>query len=379
MKRRLEGVRMSIPTNSHGLLIFKRTARPVGIPPELLALPRDSQMEYDNNLGSISGSVVCPASEYLEELKSTIEQQAKGYFTIDEAAQILTVAHGADAKRWRAELWREIRAEKLKVLDEVIHRPVFDLDAVRDFRHHLRASDIVAAGIAFPIQWPALPVTDEVMPCDVQANAEPGLLLKRPLEGVKMFVPSMLNMADVMADSGYTEEAVFDCGISGQIVFLVVVPLVGACRVPVDALSHFMAGADDYTAEGMPEHWSGALSDKWTIKRDRLRILESSWNVFSDNCDELAEAWAAASQPTTPTPAMLQSTETKEQREDRRLQDCETYGLVMPKSYLSRLPDGVGDVAEREGVTRQAFSVGVRAALKRRESVIRAGGLSGHN
>ena len=112
-----------------------------------------------------------------------------------------------------------------------------------------------------------------------------------------MLVPSMLNMADVMADSGFTEEEVFDCGISGQIIFLVVVPLIGACRVPVEALSHFMAGADDYAAEGMPEHWSEALSGKWTIKRDRLRILPRSWEAFSDSLYKLAESLDAASEP----------------------------------------------------------------------------------
>ena len=128
-----------------------------------------------------------------------------------------------------------------------------------------------------------------------------------------MIVPSMLSMADVMADSGYAEEDVFDCGISGQIGFLVVVPLIGACRVPVEALSHFMAGADDYTAEGMPEHWSGALSGKWTIKRDRLRILESSWNIFSDNCVKLAEAWDAASQP-SPAPVVAETTKQRRAR-----------------------------------------------------------------
>jgi len=148
--------------------------------------------------------------------------------------------------------------------------------------------------IPLPVQPAASSVSDERVSCEVQAAPGPELLLKRHLEGVKMFAPSMLNMADVMADSGYTEEAIFDCGISGQIVFLVVVPVIGACRVPVEALSHFMAGDDDYIAEGMPEHWSGALSDKWTIKRDRLRILGSSWNIFSDDCDKLAEAWAAA-------------------------------------------------------------------------------------
>ena len=45
----------------------------------------------------------------------------------------------------------------------------------------------------------------------------------------------------------------------------------------------------------------------------------------------------------------------------------------MPKSYLSRLPDGVGHVADLEEVTRQAFSMDVKAALERRESATREG------
>ena len=94
---------------------------------------------------------------------------------------------------------------------------------------------------------------------------------------------------------------------------------------------------------------------------------------------KVIEAHQAAKQQTTPaqTAAMpapvVQATETKEQRQDRRLQTCEKYGLVMPKSYLSRLPDGVGKVADLEKVTRQAFSTDVRAALERRESAKREG------
>ena len=75
-------------------------------------------------------------------------------------------------------------------------------------------------------------------------------------------------------------------------------------------------------------------------------------------------------------PVVPESTsETKEQREDRRLQACIDAGLPMnAKATLSRLPDGVGVVAGREGVTRQALSTDVKAALKRRESAQRDGG-----
>ena len=94
-------------------------------------------------------------------------------------------------------------------------------------------------------------------------------------------------MADVMAESCYTEEQVFDLGLSKTIVFLVVVPLVGACRVPNEALSHFMAGAEEYTADAMPEHYSGALSGQWTIKRERLRILPASWGKWVTDVEEI--------------------------------------------------------------------------------------------
>ena len=43
------------------------------------------------------------------------------------------------------------------------------------------------------------------------------------------------------------------------------------------------------------------------------------------------------------------------------------------RAALLRLPDGVGNVADRESVTRQAFSADVKDALNRREIAIREG------
>lgn len=80
----------------------------------------------------------------------------------------------------------------------------------------------------------------------------------------------------------------------------------------------------------------------------------------------------AAPAQTAATTALVVA-ETKERREDRRLKACETFGLIMPTSHKGRLPDGVGDVADHEGVTRQAFSTDVKAALKRRETTKREG------
>ena len=86
------------------------------------------------------------------------------------------------------------------------------------------------------------------------------------------------------------------------------------------------------------------------------------------------EAPAAPATDTAPPAPVVQATETKEQRQDRRLKACIDDGLPMDtKAALSRLPDGVGDVAGREGVTRQAFSTDVKAALKRRDNARREG------
>lgn len=67
-----------------------------------------------------------------------------------------------------------------------------------------------------------------------------------------------------------------------------------------------------------------------------------------------------------------QPTETKEQRQDRRLKACVNAGLLT-SGNAARLPDGVGEIAASEGVTRQAFSTDIKAALKRRASAVREG------
>lgn len=65
--------------------------------------------------------------------------------------------------------------------------------------------------------------------------------------------------------------------------------------------------------------------------------------------------------------------ETKEQREDRRLQMCQDAGLKMDKKARLRMPDGIGKVAETEGVTRQTFTEDVKNGLERKLKCEREG------
>ena len=96
------------------------------------------------------------------------------------------------------------------------------------------------------------------------------------------------------------------------------------------------------------------------------------WGLHVEFDDMPPELVAMAE--TKPEPVHVVTTETKEQRQDRRLKACIDAGLPMDtRAALLRLPDGVGDVADRESVTRQAFSADVKDALNRRESAIREG------
>lgn len=75
---------------------------------------------------------------------------------------------------------------------------------------------------------------------------------------------------------------------------------------------------------------------------------------------------AATDAPDRPTGARK---ETAEERQARRLQACRGAGLRFsrgdPNAHGFALPKGIGAIASREGVSRQAFTKDLRAALRR--------------
>lgn len=87
---------------------------------------------------------------------------------------------------------------------------------------------------------------------------------------------------------------------------------------------------------------------------------------------ELLKAWFAAQgvgvAVATPAPAetVPAKKEAAEERQDRRLKMCIDDGLKMDRAALRRMPDGIGKVADREGVSRQTLTDDVKAALKRK-------------
>lgn len=65
---------------------------------------------------------------------------------------------------------------------------------------------------------------------------------------------------------------------------------------------------------------------------------------------------------TTKAP-MISNTETQAERRQRRYQMCVDAGLKLPTDDYSRLPNGIGLIAEKEGVTGQAFNKDIKAHI----------------
>ena len=116
--------------------------------------------------------------------------------------------------------------------------------------------------------------------------------------------------------------------------------------------------------------------NRWLDKIDDEAILPRLQNA-SPATTPPAPPVVPEPQATTPRPPPVvaeSASETKEQRQDRRLKACIDAGLPMDtKAALLRLPDGVGKVAALENRTRQAFTDDVKAALKRWESAKKEG------
>lgn len=82
---------------------------------------------------------------------------------------------------------------------------------------------------------------------------------------------------------------------------------------------------------------------------------------------EYITAWFDAVGVTTTEPAEpVAPKESKEERQDRRLQLCIDADLPMNEGALRRMPYGIGEVADMEGVSRQTFTNDVKAALARK-------------
>lgn len=94
----------------------------------------------------------------------------------------------------------------------------------------------------------------------------------------------------------------------------------------------------------------------------RLRVANRLWG-YGRRGDEMTQEV-----PTIPTTTVKVTKESAPERNRRRYQMCIDAGLTMPDNDYAVLPDGIKDVAAKEGISRQAFNKSVKkhiATLKR--------------
>lgn len=112
--------------------------------------------------------------------------------------------------------------------------------------------------------------------------------------------------------------------------------------------------AADYGAGVVPFH----QLQEWGI----------SAGLFQFGAEEtLTGAPAPRLTPSAPASSVrgMRDRESQEHRQARRYEMCVAAGLKMPASTYGKLPRGIGQLAKREGISRQAFAEDVKAHIGR--------------
>lgn len=96
-----------------------------------------------------------------------------------------------------------------------------------------------------------------------------------------------------------------------------------------------------------------------------LRVKSQGW-PYHPWIDRYIDA--RGDSPPCPTTGVPSTQTTQVQRQRRRYQMCVDAGLVMPTNDYAKLPRGIGAMARKEGISRQAFAEDVKAYIRRLNS-----------
>jgi hypothetical protein len=217
-------------------------AHVVAVDPQLKNFPRHAPVYYTHKNGAVSGAGIAKVGDFIDSENERITRQSEGYFTLDEAAEILAPVSGEDSANLVRDMQTAHREDKLIVRNPVHKRPI-----PRDKKS----------------SW-----SDLVMPADVDAWLDS--------QGVDYRFPKATQ------------------------------PLIG-------------------------NEASRAQSTTISIQQTAGQITA---NI-----------------------------ETQQTRRARRYQLCIDAGLTMPQNDYSAMPRGIGAIAKKENITRQAFVEDIKAHI----------------
>lgn len=135
---------------------FITSARPLEVPAALLALPDDAQVSYEHNIARQRRSGITNAADYREEISDTMARQAKGHFTLNEAAQVLADCRPGLDPREAVRRFRLAHSKgELPIHQHGSHFPLDVDETIRDFLDTVEVSEVDAwlrasVGYCFP-------------------------------------------------------------------------------------------------------------------------------------------------------------------------------------------------------------------------------------
>ena len=142
---------------------FVTSARPLEVPPALLALPDDARVSYEDNIARQRGSGITNAASYRESIRDTMARQAEGHFTLNEAAQVLADSRpGLDPMETVKRFRLAHSKGELPIHQGGSRFPLEVGETVRDFWDTVEVSELDAwlrasVGYGFPVALPVPP------------------------------------------------------------------------------------------------------------------------------------------------------------------------------------------------------------------------------
>lgn len=145
--------------------IFNTSARPLCVDPALLALDAGAEVAYRAFSVGGRGMGRTRAGEYIKEIRAVIARQAKGFFTLEEVAQILADAHDLAAEAILKHLEADYHDGGLTVRDVDTQAPKLTGSRLRTFYDWVTPDDVdrLLAGWDVTYRFPRM-ATDSTEP-----------------------------------------------------------------------------------------------------------------------------------------------------------------------------------------------------------------------
>lgn len=386
---------------------FAVPAVPHGVDEALLALPPHTKVKIRTVSCADTGHGVTSVANAIADIQRTMERQAKGNFTMAEAADVLAAAHDLDAYQFLTTRMHPAARDGTLALSDPKDGGPLAGRAAMEFYDWVTPDSLDAwlERAGFPFRWPIKaikPNTGAEPTKHHQSTAcqQRRVFTKGPLAHELLHLINAEPQEEIVTleyrDGSFIE---MESGIS-------IAKLQERLRedaerqrkgfFTIGEVDRLLADANSglmprYLAKRMVDAYVGDGNSHRRLARgdSELPLLETDRATYrslvkADDVDEWLSTQGVSYRlapilsdctselhPFTPTAAKQvtvagdKPSETPELRQARRWQICIDAGLTMPQDTYSHLPRGIGAIANEMRITRQALTQDLNAYRER--------------